>query len=477
MGMAGGSAMNTKKTSANGVRRIAVLAFAGLAAMACASSAALADFTDGAMAAKRVSTEAGIRIWRKAAWLDDEFLSEIQLGDTYGSENGDNKFYDPVESYVWYYLATHSTRIGEHVADGYARRIISNDIHRALWHQNKLMVLLTADERHEARDRIVYILSCRGADGFVQLGQMHSTGMNGGGGNEFGNDSPETYGALSDMARSYNSFHDRSEREFAYGQEAQARQMVGVSWNSVIVPNDGEALTYFHIADNMGHPLAREYLRGLDRGVRRNKPLGDRIADDATKRAGYWTPPFEFYPSGNNPSGVPYTDECYATIDKQRALVLAATQVPAHAAEQALTFLGWQATTQGVQKFQSSLVDTPTGRLTASEMVRVIQTAALRGDATSQNALGVMYAHGIGVLRNYVHAEYWFKKAADQRYGAALYHLGVLYKAGPEGIHQDLSKANDYFTASALAGFRPTMNQLGDLLNAAASGPPRPGQH
>jgi TPR repeat protein len=83
-----------------------------------------------------------------------------------------------------------------------------------------------------------------------------------------------------------------------------------------------------------------------------------------------------------------------------------------------------------------------------------------------------MYAHGIGVLRNYVRAESWFKKAADQRFGAALYHLGVLYKVGPDGIHQDLSKANDYMTASALAGFRPTMNQLGDLLALAASRPP-----
>jgi TPR repeat protein len=249
--------------------------------------------------------------------------------------------------------------------------------------------------------------------------------------------------------------------------------MMGVESSSVIVKNDGEALTYFHIADNMGHPLAREYLRGLDRGVRRARPLGDRIADDAAAKARYWVAPFEFYPAGNSASGVPYTDECYANLDRQRALVLAATQLPAHAVERALSFLGWTPTTQGVQRFQASLVDAPTGRLTASESVRAIQTAAIRGDASSQNALGVMYAHGIGVLRNFVRAEFWFRKAADQRFGAALYHLGVLYKAGPDGIHQDLSKANDYFTASALAGFRPTMNQLGDLLALAASRPPQ----
>lgn len=452
---------------------IAALGAAVVAVALAVNIPARADFTDGALASKRISLEAGVRIWRKTAWLDDDFLSEMQLGDTYAKESGDNKFYDPVEAYVWYYLAANSGRFGEHVTDGYARRVISNDIHRALWHENKLSVILSAEERQDARNRIVYILACRGADGYVDLGRLHTTGLSSGNyGGEYGNDSPDTYGALSDMARSYGSFRDRSEREFNRGDDAQARQMMGVASSSVIVPNDGEALMYFHIADNMGHPLAREYLRGLDRGVRR-RPLGDRIADDAANKARYWSAPFEFYPGGNNASGVPYTDECYANLDKQKALVLAATQLPPRATERALNFLGWTATTQGVQRFQATLVDAPTGRLTAAESVRAIQTAAIRGDAASQNDLGVMYAHGIGVLRNYVRAEYWFRKAADQRYGAALYHLGVLYKAGPDGIHQDLSKANDYMTASALAGFRPTMNQLGDLLAIAASRPPR----
>jgi TPR repeat protein len=447
---------------------------AALAAfVACAAlwpAEAPADYTDGVIASHKISMDAALRIWRRTAWNDDDFLSEIQLGDTYGSENGDNKFYDPVESYVWYYLATRSTRIGENVGDGYARRVISNDVHRAFARQNKLMVLLTAEERQDARDRIVYVLSCRGADGFIRLGQIHSTGQNTSGyGNEYSNDSPSTYGGLSDWSHSYDSFRDRSEREFAYGEDAQARQMMGVNSTSVIVKNDGEALTYFHIADNMGHPLAKEYLRGLERGVRRNRPLGDRIADEAAKKARYWSAPYEFYPAGNNASGVPYTDECYLGLDRQRALVLAVTGLPAKSVEHALQFLGWTPNAQGVQRFQATLVEAPTGRLTAAQSVRAIQMAALRGDAPSQNALGVMYAHGIGVAKNYVRAESWFKKAADQRFGPALYHLGVLYKVGPDGIHQDLSKANDYFTASALAGFRPTMNQLGDLLAVAAS--------
>ncbi|MGN6149894.1 MAG: hypothetical protein ACTHPD_15250, partial [Rhizomicrobium sp.] len=58
-----------------------------------------ADYTDGGIAWNRISPQAGIRIWRKAAWQDDDFLSEIKLGDVYGDERGDSKYYDPVESY------------------------------------------------------------------------------------------------------------------------------------------------------------------------------------------------------------------------------------------------------------------------------------------------------------------------------------------------------------------------------------------
>src|SRR6201996_3981357 len=98
-----------------------------LAALTTFTNFAQADFTDGVVAWSRISPQAGIRIWRKAAWQDDDFLSAMKLGDVYGDERGDNKYYDPVESYVWYYLATVSSRLGENISDRYARRIISND--------------------------------------------------------------------------------------------------------------------------------------------------------------------------------------------------------------------------------------------------------------------------------------------------------------------------------------------------------------
>lgn len=458
---------------------------------------AAADYTDGVIAANKISLETAIRIWRKSAWQEDDFLSEIKLGDIYGDERGDNRFGDPVEAYVWYYLASASTRIEDHIGDPNARRVISNDFHRALNEQQKLMLLMNADQREQARNRIVYILSCRGADGYIRLGQIHSTLLTqdegwrqGGDYGEAPNDSPMTYGGLSGVWHSQRDFRDRALHEYDTGDAANARRMMGISNSSVIVPSDGEALVYFHIADNMGHPLAREYLRSLDASVRAAKWLGPRISQEAVEKAKYWFPPYEFYPTGDAASGVPHTDECTMGIDRQRALAVVDAAVPFRAVQQALWFLGLTSTPssrwgngpgpiefKAIARFQATLGDAPNGHLEPLQVVRLIQTAAIRGDASSQNTLGVMYAKGIGVPLNYVRAAYWFSKSGDQRYAAALYHLGVLYKKGPDGIRQDLSKANDYFTASAIAGFRPTMNQLSELLDNADAGPHREGHH
>ncbi len=474
----------------------AALVLTGIAGL---DQSARADFTDGLIASTKISEQAGIRIWRRAAWQEDDFLSAIKLGDIYGDERGDNKFYDPVEAYVWYYLADISSRIDENIDDGYARRIISNDYHRALSQQEKLMLLLSAAQREDARNRIIYILSCRGANGFIRLGQIHTTSNNAddyqpnggrGGRNDYYNESPSTYGGLENVYQSRRSFHDHAYGEFDHGDAANARRMMGIPTNSVIVPNDGEALMYFHIAANMGHPLANEYLRGLDADVRNSRWLGPRISQEANDKARYWSPPYEFYPPGDMASGVPNTDECYINLDRQRALAAVSVALPAGAASQALWFLGWSATPfsrvvarpnpldiRSVQRFQASVGHDPNGHLTVGETVLAIQMAAQKGDASSQNTLGVMYAKGVGVPINYVRAAYWFQKAADQRYAAAIYHLGVLYKAGPDGIHQDLARADNYFTASALAGYRPTMNQLQQLLNQADAGPHREGHH
>ena len=427
------------------------LAAASLCVVTTYATAVRADYADGVYAENHISLETAIHVWRQAAWRSDDFLSEIKLGDIY-SNAADSRYYEPVEAYVWYYLAGRNRAGGRGYWDNEASELIGARRDRARARQSELLLGFSSQERADAHDRIVYILSCRGAEGFLKLGRV------------------STPREVRDTDWDYD-FGGRSSdyggRSYDYGgRDASSR--------SVMVPSDAEALTYFHIADSRGNPLGRAYLNPIEARLR-GDPVGTRIVERQAKSFQYWTPPYEFYPHGSSASGVPLSDECTPTLERQRALILASA-IPPPATRHALYFLGWRGP-GAIAHYQASIPDEPTGRLTAAQLVRAIQTAAVNGDAASQNTLGVMYAKGLGVVTNYVRAEYWFAKAADQRYPAALYHLGVLYKVGPPGIDQDLHKSNDYMTSSALAGFRPTMNQLGALLSAAANQPPRPGQN
>jgi len=417
------------------LRRAGLAAALSLAALAPAA----ADYADGNYAANHISLEAAVSLWRKAAWQNNDFLAQVKLGDIY-SNPADGRFYDPVEAYVWFYLAGRNSDGRAHYGDDDAANVMRTRRFHALGRQSDILLELSTQDRSDARDRIIYIQACRGAEGFLDLGRATSTRRRGG-------DDSDSYGG----------------RGYDYR-----------SMPTVMQANDADALIYFHIADSKGHPLGSVYLHAQEDAMRGNWP-GPRIIEKQAKAFHYWSPPLEFYPSGNSPGGVPLSDECVPGIELQRALAMAAA-IPGDAVRHAFYFLGWKGPA-AVAQYQASIPDEVTGRLTSGQLVRAIQNAAVNGDAVSQNTLGVMYAKGLGVVTNYVRAEYWFTKAADQRYPAALYHLGVLYKAGPPGIDQDLHKSNDYMTNSAIAGFRPTMNQLGGLLNAAANEPPRPGQN
>ena len=417
-------------------------AASAICALAVGFSPVRADYADGVFAENHISLETAVHAWRQAAWRADDFLAEVKLGDIY-SNSSDSHYYDPVEAYVWYYLASHNRGVGRGYWDNEASELLRARRERAIEKQSEILLGFSSPERTDAHDRIVYILSCRGAEGFIRLGRISAA-------------HEEAY-SDSDEVLSYGG---------GRGRDPASRSVMGT--------NDAEALTYFHIADSLGNPLGRAYLNTIEARMRADG-LSARIVERQSKTFANWTPPYEFYPPGNSASGVPLSDECVPNLERQRALILASA-IPPLAVKHAMYFLGFRGPT-AISRYQASLPDDPTGRLIASQLVRAIQTAAVNGDAASQNTLGVMYAKGLGVVTNFVRAEYWFSKAADQRYPAALYHLGVLYKVGPPGVDQDLHKSNDYMTNSAIAGFRPTMNQLGSLLNAAANQPPHPGQN
>jgi TPR repeat protein len=250
----------------------------------------------------------------------------------------------------------------------------------------------------------------------------------------------------------------------------------GNSEPSAIVQNNAEALMYFDIAANLGHPLAKDYIASHESVI---SQYGDitGIAANAAARARNWMPQLEYYP-GATAGGVPHTDESLPSLAGRQALARV-REIPFPAIEEALAFRGllrgargvWRASpaalVQAIKKFQSALNFEPTGFLFPTEVVRLIQMSAVDGDANSQNRLGIMYAKGIGVPQNFPRAEKWFFLAAKQHHGEALYNLGVLYKVGPNGVPQDKDKAARLFTEAAFAGFNPARCELRELLAQA----------
>ena len=54
----------------------------------------------------------------------------------------------------------------------------------------------------------------------------------------------------------------------------------------------------------------------------------------------------------------------------------------------------------------------------------------------AQYSLGVCYADGRGVAKDYVEAVKWYRKAAEQNHAGAQYNLGVCYANG-QGVAKD----------------------------------------
>jgi TPR repeat protein len=245
---------------------------------------------------------------------------------------------------------------------------------------------------------------------------------------------------------------------------------------SVFVQNDAEALTYFQRADILGHPLADSYTASLRYSISAYNPDGKKIIAEAEKRARYWAPPYEFYP-GATTGGIPHSDESLPNLE-QRIAYGRIDRLPPFAIAEALDFRRYTIRGRGcgppplcvrksIMQYQSAMGWEPTGFLTPPQVVRLIQMAAVDGDAVAQDRLGIMYAKGIGVPQNFVRAEKWFINSANQHNADALYNLYVLYKVGPNGIEQDEHRAASFFLQASAARYNVLLCELQDLLKQA----------
>jgi TPR repeat protein len=542
-----------------------------------------ADYADGYRTEQALTLPDAVKVWRQEAWRQDDFFAQVRLGDLYSANQSfapaespkNPSFFDPVEAYVWYFLALRPGN--DYRADDYSASYdaIYNIRSNALRSAGDIFSALTFEQRLEARARILYILASRGAEGFLTLGRIHSSGSqiynqqntskpqvmlclrsswdhwysswawwlwtqvssgiyphpavwkwvantqsnwdarlpdymcdgasvpqepadnyaisgNSNGGPVALNSGSSGSGLPVSSPGGSIGFDPRVSLQgsSSSGSNSEAIPLVNTggggaassssssagnynqsSIPSVFVTNDAEALTYFQIAATLGHPLGSAYANSLRSSIKYYNADGERIVADAERRARYWLPLFEYYP-GATAGGMPHSDESLPSIE-QRIALGRYREIPLFAIADALEFRGFLKRGCGpspfcfkkaVAAFQSSQGFEPTGYLVPPQTVRLIQMAAVDGDAVSQDRLGIMYAKGVGVPQNFVRAEKWFTRAANQRYGDALFNLYVLYKVGPNGIEPDENKAVSFNTQAALAGYNPSRCELLNLL-------------
>ena len=110
----------------------------------------------------------------------------------------------------------------------------------------------------------------------------------------------------------------------------------------------------------------------------------------------------------------------------------------------------------------ASLADGGEGAIAgaASELLLLLREEAEQGDADAQYALGLMYATGMGVLRDDGEAVLWYRKAAEQGNAMAQLDLGFMYSNG-EGVPKDDGEAVLWYRKAAEQGNAMAQFNLG----------------
>ena len=464
-----------------------------------------------------------IRLCRRAAWQNNDFFAQVKLGDIYAAKRQDDKgYYDPVEAFVWYFLAGRNSAIFDHVhldpaADAVVSKLVAADATAREIYRDLLQ-----DERIDVRNRITYIESCRGGEGFVMLGQLHDPfiaqrhqGSSGAPlvgatdqpywrrpvGRGTGmlptrvTPAPSPYPTTASPAGGYPGSPTSASR---FGSDFWGNKLCSSSdWWGWLTPGSScsrystdasgnvfpssaiEAMVFYQLADRAGHPIAKTYIDAL-----KNWP-GDYSAGNDQKpqnsdvlakaKALRWLSPFEFYAAetrlrGETPSGLVHSDECVINARRAQALALGEKLIPQQMRRDMLQFLGFYRgddVSRAIAKYQDFLGDPQTGNMTPVQLTRLIQIGAVRGYARAQRCLGVMYVKGIGVVTDFVRAEKWLLAAAEQGDGEAMYALSELYTQGADGIDKSEDRAVRYRQGSAAAGFTPVKAEFLRMLEGA----------
>lgn len=515
--------------SSGTIRRISRFARTWLvAAMTmCSISAftpAMADVAECERSYQLGRKDEAIRLCRRAAWQDNDFFAQVKLGDIYSAKREDDKgYYDPVEAFVWYFLAGRNSAIFDHVHLDPAADAVVNRLVTAEGESRGIYRNLLQDERIDVRNRVTYIQSCRGGDGFILLGQLHDPFI----AQRHQTSSAPLTGVATEpfwrrpVGRSGGFLPPRvtpapspyptgptpgtypgSTSSTRYGADFWGNKLCNSSdWLGWMTPGsscsrygsaDGlgtvfptspiEAMVFYQLADRAGHPIAKAYIDSLKNWPSDGSDQKAQAPDVLAKaKAQRWLAPFEFYAAetryrGETPSGLVHSDECSVNARRAQALALGERLIPPAIRRDMLKFLGFHRGDGGgelsraIAKYQDFLGDPQTGQLTPIQLTRLVQIGAVRGYARGQRCLGIMYVKGIGVVTDYVRAEKWLLAAAEQGDGEAMYALSELYTQGADGVEKSEDRAVRYRQGSAAAGFNPVKAEF--LRNLETAAPP-----
>lgn len=507
------------------VARSALLAAAAVCALSVVTPAQ-ADVAECERSYQLGRKDEAIRLCRKAAWQENDFFAQVKLGDIYSAKREDDKgYYDPVEAFVWYFLAGRNSAIFDHMhldpaADAVVNRLVAAETDSRGIYRNLLQ-----DERIDARNRVTYIQACRGGDGFILLGQLHdpfiaqrhqgSQGAPLGGvsdqpfwrrpvGRGSGLLPPRSTPAPSPYPTTTtpgypgatttrfgadfwgNKLCNNSEwLGWMTPSTSCSRYATGEGTSSVFPTSVIESMVFYQLADRAGHPIAKTYIEALKNwpsdysagGADQKGQSPDVLAKAKAQR---WLAPFEFYAAetryrGETPSGLVHSDECTVNARRAQALALGERLIPHPIRIDMLKFLGFfrgdggKEVQRAISKYQDFLGDPQTGRLTPVQLTRLVQIGAVRGYARAQRVLGIMYVKGIGVVTDFVRAEKWLLAAAEQGDGEAMYALSELYTQGADGVEKSEDRAVRYRQGSAAAGFKPVHAEFLRILETAPS--------
>jgi TPR repeat protein len=405
--------------------------------------------------------EQEIRRLRRLGFQND-FFAQLELGRRYKAVKAtDKNLEDPIESAVWYAMALANpegyapiNRAGRAGLFGGSVRPLSKyddcrawERHEAYKALDRLLGRMSTTEQEKVRDRVIYVLSTQGSEGFRTLARLYD-----------------------DL---YGPFGEPSDNEQA--QEARGRYDVDLrrpyrAVTTLFPRNDVDAYLYNYLAVQTGDVSAYVLLKDFERSAPERANYGAFVEAKANR----WVPPYEFYPPDSPDSGVPHSDESRPRGDAYEYALSRISELPFKHVSDALLYLGVIQRPVGsaanmaqgeIDTFKGMIGEPQRGRFRPIDAVRAIQYAAVSGSSRAQLVLAVMYAEGVGVPADYARAFYWFSEADKQGSPEAKFAMSTYFALGVEGVaDQDKAEAVVYRMDSALSGFKPTVSRIQAVL-------------